>query len=158
MSADLDPDFFNREANAMRVWLRLLRLESRVRFVMGSKLRAVGLSLPQCDILTILSVEEGISQQDLAEKLYVTKGNISGLIDRLEAAGLVERHKLPTDRRSYSIHMTPAGREAAARGLAVQREFIDTTIGCLSDTQLSDLESLIIATRRLVREKTEKVE
>ncbi|HME85233.1 MAG TPA: MarR family transcriptional regulator, partial [Roseiarcus sp.] len=53
----------------------------------GERLRLIGISIPQCDVLTTLSEEEGVSQQELAKRLYVTKGNISGLLDRLESAG-----------------------------------------------------------------------
>src|SRR5208283_1203578 len=95
---------------AMRVWLRLIRLEARMQAAVSDRLRAIGVSIPQCDVLTTLSEEEGVSQQELAKRLYVTKGNISGLLDRLEGAGLVERRQAASDRRQYSIHLTQAGR------------------------------------------------
>ncbi len=44
---------------------------------------------------------------------YVTKGNISGLIDRLVAAGLVERRAIAADKRQHAIFLTEAGRKAA---------------------------------------------
>ena len=65
--------------------------EARMQAAVGERLRLIGVSIPQCDVLTTLSEEEGVSQQELAKRLYVTKGNISGLLDRLESAGLVER-------------------------------------------------------------------
>ena len=69
---------------AMRVWFRLIRLEARMQVAITSRLREIGLSAPQCDVLTTLTEAEGVSQQELAKRLYVTKGNISGLLDRLE--------------------------------------------------------------------------
>ena len=72
--------------------------------------------MPQCDVLTTLTEKEGVSQQELAERLYVTKGNISGLLDRLEAAGLVERRAIAADRRQYAIYLTEAGRAVAREG------------------------------------------
>ena len=71
---------------AIRVWFRFLRLESRIQSTVAEQLRAIDLSVPQCDVLTTLTEAEGISQQELAQRLYVTKGNISGLLDRLERA------------------------------------------------------------------------
>src|ERR1700684_3502558 len=94
------------DADATRVWFRLLRLESRINAELGSRLRSLGLSPPQCDVLTTLTEREGVSQQELAERLYVTKGNISGLIDRLVAGGLVERRTIAGDRRSHAIYLT----------------------------------------------------
>src|SRR5664279_4005184 len=101
--------------DALRVWFRLIRLHTRSRMAVANRLRAFDLSVPQCDVLTTLTEREGLSQQDLAERLYVTKGNISGLIDRLVANGLVERRALAGDRRSHAIYLTPEGREMARR-------------------------------------------
>src|ERR1700709_1477556 len=100
---------------AARGGFRLLRLESRRAAAVAERLREIGLSVPQCDVLTTLTEEEGISQQALAKRLYVTKGNISGLLDRLESAGLVERRSTAADRRQYEIHLTDAGRVAALK-------------------------------------------
>ena len=94
---------------AIRVWFRLIRLQSRVQSTVADQLRAIDLSVPQCDVLTTLTEAEGISQQELAQRLYVTKGNISGLLDRLERAGLVERRstKPAISRRSSRPEMLP---------------------------------------------------
>src|SRR6202167_3022306 len=105
---------------AVRVWFRLIRLEARMQAAVGERLREIGLSVPQCDVLTTLTEAEGVSQQVLAQRLYVTKGNISGLLDRLETAGLVERRSTETDRRQYEIYLTPAGRTAAEKAIALQ--------------------------------------
>jgi DNA-binding MarR family transcriptional regulator len=137
--------------DALRVWFRMMRLETRMRSVVAERLRAFDLSVPQCDVLTTLSEQEGISQQDLAERLYVTKGNISGLIDRLAAAGLVERRALPGDRRSHALHLTEAGRAAAAHGIATQVGFVEETIGRMAPQDLADLERCLRKARDLTR-------
>ncbi len=109
---------------AKRVWFRMLRLESRLGSAVAERLREINLSVPQCDVLTTLTEEEGVSQQKLAKRLYVTKGNISGLLDRLESAGLVERRSTASDRRQYEIYLTPSGREAAVKAIAMQEAVI----------------------------------
>ena len=76
------PDRQNAD-RSIRVWFRLIRLEARMQAAVGERLRDIGVSIPQCDVLTTLTEREGVSQQELATRLYVTKGNISGLIDRL---------------------------------------------------------------------------
>lgn len=138
--------------DAIRVWFRLIRLESRIRGAVAERLRSVDLSVPQCDVLTTLSEHEGVSQQDLAERLYVTKGNISGLVDRLAAAGLVERRDLPSDRRSHAIHLTQAGRKAAEQGVAIQRGFVEETLGRMSAAELLAFDAQLVRARDLVRE------
>ncbi len=138
-------------SDAARVWFRFLRLETRIRIAVSNRLKAVGLSVAQCDVLTTLTEREGLSQQDLAERLYVTKGNISGLIDRLAAAGLVERRSLASDRRSHAIFLTPAGRTAAQRGIEAQQGFVSETLGRMAPKDLDEFERLILASRDLVR-------
>ena len=136
---------------AVRVWFRFIRLESRLQLAVADRLRDIGLSVPQCDVLTTLTEAEGVSQQDLAKRLYVTKGNISGLLDRLEDAGLVERRSIAADRRQYAIYLTAPGREAAQKAIAVQHALIAATIGKLPAESLARFEDLLIVTRDLVR-------
>ena len=136
---------------AIRVWFRFVRLESRIQSAVAERLREIGLSVPQCDVLTTLTEAEGVSQQTLAERLYVTKGNISGLLDRLESAGLVERRSIAADRRQYAIYLTQSGREAAEKAIGVQHALIAATLGRLKGDELASFESLLIATRDLVR-------
>jgi len=141
---------------AIRVWFRFLRLESRIQSAVADRLRTIGLSVPQCDVLTTLTETEGISQQELAQRLYVTKGNISGLLDRLERAALVERRSTAADRRQYAIYLTAAGRDAAERAIAVQHELIAATFGRLPSEKIAEFETLLIATRDLVRAYRER--
>jgi len=137
--------------DAVRVWFRLIRLETRMRVAVSERLRAIDLSVPQCDVLTTLTEEEGVSQQELAKRLYVTKGNISGLIDRLEAAGLVERRSMAADKRQYALFLTEPGRKAAEAAIAIQHEIIAATYGRLPPESLHMFETLLIETRDLMR-------
>ncbi len=138
---------------AMRVWLRLIRLEARMQAAVGDRLRMIGVSIPQCDVLTTLSEQEGVNQQELAKRLYVTKGNISGLLDRLEAAGFVERRSLASDRRQHSIHLTEAGRAMAEKAIAAQHKWLASTLGRLDETELDALETQLVRLRDLMREQ-----
>jgi DNA-binding MarR family transcriptional regulator len=140
------------EADAVRIWFRLLRLQTRINLSITARVREIGLSVPQCDVLTTLTEREGISQQDLAARLYVTKGNISGLIDRLEDAKLVERRSIEGDRRSHAIYLTAQGRTLALQGIEVQRQFVIDTLGRMSADDLQKFESLIVNTRDFIRE------
>ena len=143
-------------SDAERVWFRLMRLDARIRLAMTARLKRVGLSIAQCDVLTTLTEREGMSQQDLAQRLYVTKGNISGLIDRLEAAGLVERRSIASDRRSHAIYLTPDGHSAARAGIQAQSIFVADSLGQLGETDLVDFERVILRLRDTVRSLQEE--
>jgi MarR family transcriptional regulator, organic hydroperoxide resistance regulator len=141
-SADPDP---------LRIWFRFIRLNRRVSAAVAGELKALGLSIPQFDVLSTLSEQEGLTQQDLAERLYVTKGNVSGLIDRLVEAGLVERRPIPGDRRSHALHLTRAGLDLARAGIAAQTSYVTRTLGRLPADDLADLERVVIAWRAAAR-------
>ena len=134
-----------------RVWFRFMRLHQRMLGQMTARIRELGLSIPQFDLLSTLTEREGISQSELAERLYVTKGNVSGLVDRLVQAGLVERRAIAGDRRSYAMHLTPEGRRLAEAGIAAQRDFVANTLGKLKPDDLAELDRLVLVWRDLAR-------
>ncbi|WP_188914492.1 MarR family winged helix-turn-helix transcriptional regulator [Salinarimonas ramus] len=142
----------NDTQDAVRVWLRFVRLQQRLSNGIAAELRAIGLSIPQFDLVSTLSEREGITQGELAQRLYVTKGNVSGLVDRLVEAGLVERRPIPGDRRSHALHLTRDGRARAAEGIAAQRAFVARTLGRLPDSDVGELDRILRAWRDVARE------
>lgn len=139
-----------------RIWFRFLRLHQRGHQAMSQRLRAVGLSVAQFDLLSTLTESEGITQRDLAERLYVTKGNVSGLVDRLVDAGMVIRKDIPGDRRSYALHLTPEGQQLAKLGMEAQRAFVDETIGKMPKAELSAIDGAISCWRDLLRAQEQR--
>jgi MarR family transcriptional regulator, organic hydroperoxide resistance regulator len=94
----------------VKVWVTFARVYNRMERGLGQALATHGLSLSQFDVLATLLHGEGITQQELAERLLVSKGNVVGLIDRVGAAGWVERRPDPEDRRANRLYLTEAGR------------------------------------------------
>lgn len=134
-----------------RVWFRFLRMRQRCQTIMTQRLRELGLSVAQFDLMSTLSEQEGITQRDLADRLYVTKGNVSGLVDRLVEAGLVLRRGIPGDRRSYALHLTPSGRQLVEQGMAVQIAFVEETLGKLPESDVAHMETVLVAWRDSLR-------
>ncbi|HZH12144.1 MAG TPA: MarR family transcriptional regulator [Microvirga sp.] len=135
----------------LRIWFRVIRLHRRAVNTVASELKALGLSIPQFDLLSTLTEREGLSQQELAERLYVTKGNVSGLLDRMVEADLVERRSIPGDRRSNALYLTKKGRDLAERGIAAQRAYVQRTLGSLPQQDLAELERIVLAWRERAR-------
>jgi len=142
-------------ADVSRVWFRFIRLSQALSGVASARLRQVGLSVPQFDVLSTLTEREGCSQRELAERLYVTKGNVSGLIDRLVEAGLVERRAIPGDRRSHALYLTPDGRRQAEQGMALHQAIMQETLGQLTALDVQQLDRTLIAWRDVVRKVAE---
>ena len=140
-----------------RVYFRFIRLHQRLLGEMVQTLKPVGLSIPQFDVLSTLTEQQGLSQSDLAARLYVTKGNVSGLIDRLVEAGFVERRTSAGDRRSNALFLTETGAKAAEEGMRLQKMFVATTLGCLPEGDLKQLDGIITAWREAVRNPASKV-
>ena len=136
----------------LSVFLRVVRLQQRVSASVAAHLRRIDLSIPQFDVISTLTEREGITQQELAERLYVTKGNVSGLIDRMVQAGLVERRAMAGDRRSHALYLTPHGRALAAQGIGLQRSYVEATLGRLAPADLAELDRVI----RLWREEARR--
>lgn len=97
----------------LRLWLRLLSITKMIAQEIRRRLRAeFDATLPQFDLLAQLYREpEGLRLGELSRRTMVTNGNITGLVDRLEADGLVRRKALDGDRRVTVAKLTRRGRE-----------------------------------------------
>jgi DNA-binding MarR family transcriptional regulator len=83
-------------------------------------LAAVNLSSSKFAALSVLVAEDKpMSLSELADKLTCVRSNVTQLVDRLEADGLVKRTDDPSDRRGVRAEMTKLGREQHAAGLKV---------------------------------------
>lgn len=102
-----------------------------------------GLTRAQWRALRVLHVREGISQTELAELLDMEPIAVGRVIDRLQAAGFVERRPDPRDRRRWRLHIT-----AQASGVVDDMEEIarsirrDAARGIELDDLLQALETL----------------
>ncbi|MCX8012219.1 MAG: MarR family transcriptional regulator [Desulfobacterota bacterium] len=72
-------------------------------------LKKENLTLPQLDILVCLGRSEGLTLGEIGERLLVTGGNITGVMDRLEKSGYVYRDRDKSDRRIIRAKLTPKG-------------------------------------------------
>ncbi len=75
----------------------------------GAHIRTLGLTPPQFDIVATLGNTPGMTATELGEKTLITKGTLTGVVDRLAARGWVERVAHGSDRRCQIIRLTPAG-------------------------------------------------
>ena len=84
----------------------------------GAALSGLGLSFPQAHALRLLDPQEPLPMSALAERLICDASNVTGIVDRLEARGLVERRSAEGDRRVKALTITPAG--VALRGVVME--------------------------------------
>jgi DNA-binding MarR family transcriptional regulator len=73
--------------HSVLAWLRLLRVELEVSDALTGQLKGWGLNNAQFDVLAHVGAVEGMTQQELADSILVTKGNVALLLDRMEGRG-----------------------------------------------------------------------
>lgn len=101
-------------APVVATFRRLLRTTLSMKRTMGAVFAQAGLTGAQFHTLVRVPAE-GIPLTRLAARSWADPGNASGVVDRLERDGLVERRAAPHDRRVVLVHATPAGRALVSR-------------------------------------------
>ena len=79
----------------------------------------------QITILFFLLKNNGCTLTELSRGVILENSTVTGLIDRLEISGCVERRKHPNDRRAYSIYLTEKGESAAIKSLPIVKKVND---------------------------------
>ena len=97
--------------------------------------RKVGLSPTGLHALEHLEAAGPLRPTELGERLGLTSGAVTALIDRLETAGWVERRADPNDRRSLTVGLTPTAEAAGRTELGAYEDDVEAAIARLPDTE-----------------------
>lgn len=136
-SVQLSPD---RIDHAVLAWLRLARVYHKIDRRTVETMRAHDLSVSRFDVLNHAGATEGRSQQQLADALLVTKGNVCQLVDAMEADGLLERRR---HHRTKRIYLTERGRRLRTELIRAHEAAIATDLSALSTDETRDLLRLL---------------
>lgn len=112
---------------------------------MAERLTTVGLSVAQFDLLAclVMAEPERLKQSELADRLLVTKGNISGMLNRMTELGTVKRDDDPHDKRSKRIVITQRGREFYEAGRRIQEILVGEMFEGLDGNRLELMEEVV---------------
>ncbi len=121
----------------------LAKAYQRAFAIFKNELEPYELTPPQFGLLRFLWQEDGITQVELSEKCQVDRTTLGGLIDRLERAGLVERHPHPGDRRAHLIRLSQKGRELESPLLECSQRAISKLTSGLNDSDINELTRLL---------------
>ncbi len=98
------------------------------------------LSVPRFDVLTALAhARSGVSMSELAALLVVSKGNVTGVVRRLESDGYVVRGTARNDRRVQRVRLTPAGRRLWQRAFKAYQRVVAEKLDAMTERQLGVL-------------------
>jgi DNA-binding MarR family transcriptional regulator len=106
-----------------------------------------GLTVTQLRLLGFLYVEEGRSNAELADLLYVTRPSVSALLERLERGGFIRREVAPEDRRGIRIWLEERGRQAVVN---LRGELLEYGLGLVEAIPDDELHDITVALDRLV--------
>ncbi|MGR3344532.1 MAG: MarR family winged helix-turn-helix transcriptional regulator [Paracoccaceae bacterium] len=111
----------------LRLWLRLLKVSRRIEAELRENLRSeFGSTLPRFDVMAALSrYHGGLKMSELSGVLRVSNGNVTGIVDRLVAGGIIIRVPVPGDRRASVVRLTQKGREEFSRQAMAHEGWID---------------------------------
>jgi DNA-binding MarR family transcriptional regulator len=124
------------------LWLRLLESHNLVLGEVRRKL-ADATTMPRFDLLANLEREDGQTLAALSRRMLVTAGNLTGLVDRAERDGVVERRADPRDRRLSRVYLTPKGRELIVELLPKHAEEIGALLCDLDPADKRELRRLL---------------
>lgn len=137
----------------LRVWLRLLTCSNLVEARVRAGLRETfAITLPRFDLLAQLDrAPDGLTMGELSDRLMVSNGNITGLVERLVGEGLIARMPSPDDRRRSRVKLTQAGKRAFDAMTPIHERWIDDLFSGLSRTEMAELLALLAKLKRSIQ-------
>jgi DNA-binding MarR family transcriptional regulator len=124
-------------------WLQMIRTYDFMQSQVASLLQRHTMTVPQFEVLSTLAIADCTTQQELASRLQVTKGNLVGLIDRLAERGWVERVQVQGDRRVNKVRITEIGKELLNKAFPEQVGVVEAMMSGLSLEEVESLRGLL---------------
>ena len=124
------PELIDAIVGELRGSLRELRCGTTERMI------NLGVSMTQMHVLWLLEHHDGMPMSRLADLLDVSVSNSTGLIDRMEERGLVERTRVPDDRRLVLVRLGPEGIRVLGELEAMQHERLQRALAHLEPARL----------------------
>jgi DNA-binding MarR family transcriptional regulator len=125
-----------------------------MKCVGSQRLLRRGVSMSNLHVMSMLERHGELSMSGIAEALDVSLSNATGLVDRMEERGLVERARVPDDRRVVLVRLTDAGRSALEEIEVFRDEAVGRIVDQLDERQLTRLATTLADLRAAVARVT----
>ena len=115
------------DEEGLRLWLRLVDCTRLVEEEIRQALRETfAMTLPRFEVMSAINrVPDGLTMSELSQWLMVTKGNVTGIAERLSEDGYIKRRPTPTDRRSFCVTLTAKGQRLVSRMQAEHERIVE---------------------------------
>lgn len=147
-----------RDKDGLRLWLRLVActqmVEQEIRVMLREK---YAMTLPRFELLAALDrVPDGLTMGELSRWLMVTKGNITGIAERLSEDGFIKRQPTPTDRRSFVVTLTPRGRKLFKEMETEYETFLDQIFAEISIDDSDSFTGVLAKVKEVIESMREQ--
>ena len=106
-------------------------------------LRSMGLTMTQFDVIATLGNQPPMTCKELGEKTLVTKGTLTGVLERLESKGILERKLNPDDARSQMIGLTLEGQKLFEKVFPAHLQYLGKAFNQLSAQELTQVSDAL---------------
>lgn len=113
-------------------------------------IKRFGLTGPEFDVLATLGNQPGMTFKDIGENTLITKTTLTGVVDRLEQKGLVERRNCPEDRRCVRAVLTEKGDAMFREVFPEHVERLKERLAVLTDEERTQVLGVLGKVRRLL--------
>jgi DNA-binding MarR family transcriptional regulator len=129
----------------IRLWLRLLTCTTLIEGEVRSRLRErIDVTLPRFDLMAQLDKNPGgMTLGELSSRMMVSNGNVTGLVERLLALGLLDRRPSPSDRRAQLVSLSSDGRRAFRSMARTHENWIAEIFAELGPGEIDDMMRLL---------------
>ena len=137
----------------LRLWLRLFTCKELIESEVRRRLRAsFDVTLPRFDLMAQLDrAPKGMTLGELSQRMMVSNGNVTGLVERLVEQGLIDRRPSEKDRRAQIVTLTAEGRRFFRAMARANANWIGEMLAELSQTDIETLLRLLGRTKASAR-------
>ena len=137
----------------LRLWLRLFACKEVIETEVRRRLRdGFDVTFPRFDLMAQLyRAPKAMTLGELSQRMMVSNGNVTGLVDRMVEQGLVSRRPSPKDRRAQLVSLTAQGRRFFAAMARANGDWIGEILADLSSDEIETLMRLLAKTKASAR-------
>jgi DNA-binding MarR family transcriptional regulator len=138
----------------LRLWLRLFTCKEVIENEVRRRLRdTFDVTLPRFDLMAQLyRAPKAMTLGELSQRMMVSNGNVTGLVDRLVEQGLIRRRPSPKDRRAQFVSLTAEGRRFFGAMARANGDWIADMLADLSSEEINTLMRLLAKTKASARQ------
>lgn len=126
--------------------------------VSDAHIRHLGLTSPQFDIIATLGNTPGMTCREIGERTLITKGTLTGILDRMEAKGLLSRIVSNEDRRSFTVKLTRAGQACFEKVFPAHLTHMDRFFAQLSAEDRAVIEASMARFRAVLKNAASSID